>query len=216
MPGPADHFFVALLVLLLPPRAYVSFRALKLASPEQQPQLRRRIYIAAAISQWILCGLLALNWAHLRRPWAQLGLVPVLTPGMIGVTIGLAIVLVTMITRWRAGGQQAAIDRARVRFAFAEPMMPHTRGELGLFRALSVTAGVCEEFLFRGFLIWYLGRYTGVIQAALLSSLAFGIGHAYQGPRGIGVTALIGAFMSGVYLLTGSLFLSMIINALMD
>jgi len=219
VPGAADHFLAALLVLLLPPRAWVSFRALRLASPELRPQLRRRTYIAASLSQWILCALLVLYWARMRRPWtgpmAGLGVTPAITPGAIGVAIGLAIVLIVMISRWRSS-KRATIERARQRFAFAEPMLPHTRGELALFRGLSVTAGVCEELLFRGFLIWYLGHYTGVIQAALISSLAFGVGHAYQGPRGILVTALIGAFMSAVYLLSGSLLLPMILHALMD
>jgi membrane protease YdiL (CAAX protease family) len=219
VPGAADHFFAALLVLLLPPRAWVSFRALRLASPELRPHLRRRTYIAAAASQWILCALLALYWARMRRPWsgpiAGLGVMPAITPGAIGIVIGLAIVVTLMITRWRSN-EAATIERARQRLAFAEPMLPHTRGELVLFRFLSVTAGICEELLFRGFLIWYLGRYTGVIQAALLSSLAFGVGHAYQGPRGILVTAMIGAFLSGVYLLSGSLILPMIIHGLMD
>jgi membrane protease YdiL (CAAX protease family) len=219
VPGAADHFLAALLVLLLPPRAWVSFRALRLASPELRPQLRRRTYIAASLSQWILCALLALYWSRMRRPWtaptAGLGVIPAITPGAIGVAIGLVIVLTVLISRWRAS-ESATIDRARERLAFAEPMLPHTRGELALFRGLSVTAGICEELLFRGFLIWYLGHYTGVIQAALLSSVAFGVGHAYQGPRGIAVTALIGAFMSGVYLLSGSLILPMIIHVLMD
>lgn len=216
MPGPADHLLAALLVLLLPPRAHISFRALRLADPEQRPALRRRTYIAAGLSQWILCGLLAMYWARMQRPWSSLGLIPVLSPGAIGVGFGVVVVVIVMLSRWRAGGQEAAVERARERLAFAEPMMPHTRGELALFRGLSITAGVCEELLFRGFLIWYFGHYTGVIQAALLSSLVFGIGHAYQGPRGIGVTAMLGAFLSGAYLLAGSLLLPMLIHALMD
>ena len=219
MPGAADHFLAALLVLLLPPRAWVSFRALRLASPELRPRLRRRTYVAASLSQWILCALLALYWARMRRPWtgpmAGLGVRPAITPGAIGVALGLAMVLIVMISRWRSS-KSTTIERARQRLAFAEPMLPHTQGELALFRGLAVTAGVCEELLFRGFLIWYLGQYTGVIQAALLSSLAFGVGHAYQGPRGILVTALIGAFMSAVYLLSGSLLLPMILHVLMD
>lgn len=215
MIGPADHFLVALLVFLLPPRAWASFRALRLAAPELRPQLRRRTYVAAGISQWVLCALLALYWARMRRSWSALGVVPVLTPGAIGVAIGLFIVLAVMISRWRSS-EAATVAAARDRLSALESMLPHTRGELALFRALSVTAGVCEELLFRGFLIWYLGHYTGIIQAALLSSLAFGVGHAYQGPRGIAVTALLGAFFSGMYLLTGSLVLPMLIHALMD
>ena len=212
---PADHFLVALLVLLLPPRAWVSFRALRAAAPELRPALRRRTYVAATISQWVLCALLALYWARMKRSWPALGVVPVLSPGAIGVTIGLLAVVTVLIVRWRSS-EEATVAAARERLASLESMLPHTRQELTLFRMLSVTAGVCEELLFRGFLIWYLGHYTGTIQAALLSSLAFGLGHAYQGPRGIAVTALLGAFFSGVYLLTGSLLLPMLIHALMD
>lgn len=216
MPGPADHFLAALLVLLLPPRAWISFRALRRAGPEQQPRLRRRIYITAGLSQWILCALLVVYWARMSRRWAALGVVPVLSPGAIGVAVGLAIVLGVMIANARRGDPAAALAVARHRLQNVEPMLPHTPGELTLFRGLSVTAGVCEELLFRGFLIWYFGNYTGLIQAALLSSLAFGIGHAYQGPRGIALTGLVGAFMSAVYLLTGSLVLPMLIHAAMD
>jgi membrane protease YdiL (CAAX protease family) len=214
--GPADHFLVALLVLLLPPRAWVSFRALRRASPEQQPRLRRRIYIAAGTSQWILCALLVFYWARMHRQWTALGVVPVISPGAIGVLIGIAIVAGVMVAGARRGDPAAALEHARHRLQPLESMLPHTRSELALFRGLSVTAGVCEELLFRGFLIWYFGNYTGLIQAALLSSLAFGIGHAYQGPRGIALTALVGTFMSAVYLLTGSLLLPMLIHAAMD
>jgi len=216
MPGAADHFLVALLVLLLPPRAWISFRALRLASPERRFALRRRTYIAASISQWVLSILLLLYWARMRRSWVALGVLPVLSPGAIGITVGLAIAVTLMIMRARSGGEAAMLDQARERLAFAEPILPHTRGELALFRALSVTAGICEELLFRGFLIWYLSNYTGLIQAALLSSLAFGIGHAYQGPRGMAITAVVGAVMSALYLLSGSLVLPMVIHAAMD
>jgi membrane protease YdiL (CAAX protease family) len=87
---------------------------------------------------------------------------------------------------------------------------------LKLFSALAITAGICEELLFRGFMIWYLQHWMGLIQAALLSSALFGLGHAYQGVRGILTTGLVGAFMAGVYLLSGSIYLCMLIHVLMD
>ncbi len=49
--------------------------------------------------------------------------------------------------------------------AFVEYLLPHSRDELRWFTALSVTAGVCEELLYRGFLFWVLKAYVGVARA---------------------------------------------------
>jgi len=94
--------------------------------------------------------------------------------------------------------------------------MPHTPTELRRFYGLSVTAGVCEELLYRGFLIAYLVHWFGLIPAAGISAVIFGLGHLYQGWRGVLTTGAVGAFLAAVYLLTGSLLASMVLHALMD
>jgi CAAX protease family protein len=216
VPGTADHFLVALLLFLLPPRAWASFRALRRAGADERARLRTRIYLSGGLTQWILCGLLILYWSRVGRTWLSLGLSPRLTPGAIGAAIGIALMVGMVAWRWPRGEREDALARARARMAFAEPMLPHTRAELRLFQGLAVTAGVCEELLFRGFLIWYFANYTGLFQAALLASVAFGIGHAYQGVRGIVTTGLVGAFMAAMYLVTGSLIMPMLLHAAMD
>ena len=55
--------------------------------------------------------------------------------------------------------------------------------------------------------------WWGALPAA---SLAFGLGHAYQGFRGVVQTGLVGAFFGAVYFVTGSLWASMVLHALMD
>jgi membrane protease YdiL (CAAX protease family) len=213
----ADHALAVILVAVIPPRAWFSYRALRRSAPERRAALRRRIYLAAIITQWALCAALIGHWALGGRPWAALGLIPVLTPGAIGVGAGLAL-MVVMIARQATGAVSGGVllERARTRLAHVEALMPHDAGELALFRAVAVTAGVCEELLFRGFLIWYAAHFTGLIQASLAVAASFGIGHLYQGPRQAAVTALIGAFLGGVYLISGSLALPMLIHALMD
>ena len=57
-----------------------------------------------------------------------------------------------------------------------EPILPKGAAELRWFTALSLTAGICEEILFRGYLIWYLDSYIGLVGAVILSSIAFGSG----------------------------------------
>lgn len=52
--------------------------------------------------------------------------------------------------------------------------------------------------------------------AAATAVLIFGVGHAYQGVRGIVSTALAGAIGMAVYLLTGSLLAPMLLHAALD
>jgi uncharacterized protein len=77
--------------------------------------------------------------------------------------------------------------------ALAERILPQSRLELIPFSALAVTAGVCEEFLYRGFamavfLRWGLPLGTAVVG----SSLLFGLAHLYQGRGGFASTTILG------------------------
>ena len=212
-----DHALAALLILALPPRAWLAFRTLVRAAPERRPRLRERLYLIATFTQWSLVTFVVVRWLRTGRGWAEIGLVPVLTPGAIGVAIGLAIIATLVGLQARRGVSDPETQaRMRGRLAHVEPLMPHSSGELARFRVIAITAGICEELLFRGFLIWYFMHFVGLIPAAGLASVSFGIGHAYQGPRYVVVTGLLGAFLGAVYLITGSLFLPMLIHALMD
>lgn len=217
MPDPIDHLLFAVLALLLAPRAWLTFRRLRGAAPEARARLRPRMYLFAMITQWSLSAILIVHWVWLGRMWVGLGLVPRITFGALGVLLGLAVMIVILVVQSRRPeNRETAFERARARLEHVEALLPHTPGELKLFSGLAITAGICEELLFRGFMIWYLQHWMGLIQAALLSSLLFGIGHAYQGVRGIVQTGLAGAFMAAVYLLSGSIYLCMLIHALMD
>ena len=97
-----------------------------------------------------------------------------------------------------------------------DAMLPHNGREEAWFKTLSVTAGVCEEVIYRGFLMAYFTAVTNTVAAVIGSSLVFGLAHAYQGGRGLLKAAIVGALMAGLYLLTGSLWVPMVVHAAMD
>jgi len=215
---PFDHALVLVLVVLFPLRsATFGFRRLLRTPPDQLAAMRLRVYREAIAVQWSLVAIVIALWLWQGRAWTGLGVVPRLTPGLIGTVVGAAIVIV-MIARQRKAALEddEALDRLRQRMRHLEVMLPHERRELPAFGALSVTAGICEELLFRGYLIWYFVHWLGLIPAAILTSVLFGVGHLYQGVRGIMVTALFGAFLAAIYLVTGSLIMPMILHAAMD
>jgi CAAX protease family protein len=73
-------------------------------------------------------------------------------------------------------------------------MLPHGGAEITLWLALSVTAGICEEMIFRGYLQRQFMALTKSVPAGiLLSGAAFGAAHAYQGFRMVILIGLYGA-----------------------
>jgi membrane protease YdiL (CAAX protease family) len=72
--------------------------------------------------------------------------------------------------------------------------LPHRGIELTLWLALSVTAGICEETIFRGYLQrQFLALTKSVPTAISFSAAAFGAAHAYQGFRMVLLITLYGA-----------------------
>ncbi len=218
VPTLLDHTLFIVLAVLFPLRASAfGFRRLRLAAEAERPRVRRSVYRQAIVVQWSLSAATLALWLATRREWSALGLVPRLTWGLIGVAAGAAI-MIEVIARQRGGAlrDDAALARLRERMRALEVMLPHSRDELSLFFALSVTAGVCEELLYRGYMIWYLAHWLGLIPAAALAALIFGAGHAYQGWRGMLTTAAVGAFLAAVYVVSGTLYAGMLLHALMD
>ena len=98
-----------------------------------------------------------------------------------------------------------------------EPLLPRTGFELGLWIALSATAGFCEEIMFRGYLQKQLRAITGSSAVAVLAQgLVFGVAHAYQGGRRILLIGVYGALFGILALWRKSLRPGMIGHTMQD
>jgi len=213
-----DHLLFVVFTLIFPLWALrFGFRRLKVAQRSELPRIRLSVYRVGMTLQWTLTAAVIAVWLINARPWSHIGLVPLLTPGLAGVTIGF-IVITWYVVRQRNDAMidDESLEQVRRRMRNIEQMIPRDGRELRAFSGLSITAGICEEIMYRGFLIWYLSHWLELIPAAAVAALIFGFGHAYQGWRGILLTAAVGAFLGAVYLISGSLFVPMLIHALMD
>lgn len=212
----ADHLLVVLIALGLPLRAWFGMKWLRSATGDLAA-LRRKLWVRAIATQWLLVALVMIVWTRQHRDVRLLGLDLQPTPGLLGVLVGLA-TIVSLVVRQRGGLTQDEDLRQRIRDRLApvQRLMPRDNGEFPLFAALAITAGICEELLFRGYLLWYGAQLMPWPAAAVLQALAFGLGHAYQGPRGIVLTGFAGLFFTGVRLVAGSVLPAMLVHALMD
>jgi membrane protease YdiL (CAAX protease family) len=99
--------------------------------------------------------------------------------------------------------------------------MPRTSAETALFAVLACTAGLSEEFLYRGFAFAVFARMSAgsalVLEiAAFLASALFAIGHIYQGRRGLITTFVVGIIFSVVRIWSGSLVPLIVAHAGID
>jgi membrane protease YdiL (CAAX protease family) len=96
-------------------------------------------------------------------------------------------------------------------------ILPHGVAEIALWVALSVTAGICEEAIFRGYLQrQFIALAKNVPAGILLSAAAFGAAHAYQGFRMVILIGLYGAMFSILAYWRGTVRPGMIAHAFQD
>jgi len=213
----ADLVLALLIVVVLPLRAWFGMRALKATAVSDLPAMRRFSWGRAILSQWFLVALVLAVWIARHRSLVTLGLGLKPSGGLAGVLVGLAtIVAIVLRQRGAVDTDESVRQRIRDRLEPVRRLMPGTAAEFPMFAALACTAGLCEEFLFRGYLAWVLSAVLPYPVAPAAQALVFGLCHAYQGPRGIVLTTFAGAFLTGVVLVTGSLWPAMLIHALMD
>jgi uncharacterized protein len=96
-------------------------------------------------------------------------------------------------------------------------MAPRTMQEMLLWIALSCSAGVVEEFVFRGYLLRQFAAPAHALWLGVIgSSLIFGIAHAYQGVAGMFTIGVYGALLCGLAILRRTLRPGMIAHAWQD
>ena len=98
-----------------------------------------------------------------------------------------------------------------------QAMLPRTLGEVRLGALLSLNAGVVEELVFRLAVPALLyGAFGNALFALIVSTLLFGALHAYQGLLGVLGTAVIGAVLTGLYVISGTILVPIIAHVLVD
>jgi membrane protease YdiL (CAAX protease family) len=98
-----------------------------------------------------------------------------------------------------------------------ESLLPHTKNEKLWFILVALSAGICEEIIFRGYGL-RLFESIGFNGSPLLivTAVVFGLVHIYQGFVGVIMTAITGAFLTLIYIQTGSLWWSILAHIFID
>lgn len=96
-------------------------------------------------------------------------------------------------------------------------LLPATATEGIIWILLSAGAALSEEIAFRGYVITRLKNLSGSYWiGAILSSVAFSMGHLYQGFAGVLLTFIYGMLFSGLFIAKKSVFPCIIAHFLQD
>lgn len=199
---------VALVALLAGYAVWGKIRAEQLRAAPNPNHLR--LYLSMGLGEWVLFGfawwgcsarvLLGPRWRSLRQVLADFGIAAVFW-------ISAAMVLAILA---RLLGVTPFVREAQF-------LLPHGPAEQAAWVAVSVSAGICEEAIFRGYLQQQFIFWTRQVPAGILLSAAlFGAGHIYQGSRSAVLIAAYGSMFGILAHWRGTVRPGMIAHAWQD
>jgi membrane protease YdiL (CAAX protease family) len=220
MPTPLDHVVVGLITVILPLHDLLFwYPRMVRAAAGDAGRARHEAYFESMGVEWVVVAATLVYWSRVDRSWGALGFSPPSGWGFwIGLGVALGFAIFATWERLSLGRQRDSEVRSVVlrQLDNLRPILPHSRREMLHFSAVALTAGICEEVLYRGFLIWYLALLVPLPVAVGVAALLFGMAHAYQGARGVIQTGLVGLGLAVLYVLSGSLWLPMALHAFVD
>lgn len=187
-------------------------RRIAAGDPDAKLRLYREIVVEQGATTAAVLGL----WLWGGITPASLGLA---APRYWAWNVILLAILVTFLV-WSSLKLRPKAEKVRERLkGHLGALVPSSNRERRWFGAVSIGAGISEELVFRGFLIYYLGLYLPQIntwEKVVLTALIFGVAHLYQGWQGIMGASILGLIAAGIYVTSGSLLVPMILHAVID
>lgn len=157
------------------------------------------VWLGVWLRKTTLRNLIGGRWARALDFWIDAGVAFVFWLVILGV-------LATLSWALHFNGTEAA-----------QFLLPQTVPEMILWVVLAVSAGFCEELIFRGYLQRQCLALTQNIAAAvILQGVIFGVAHAYQGARAIVVISVYGMLFGALAAIRKSLRPGMMQHATQD
>ena len=210
----ADHIIFGLLVFVLPLFAIFRVRPQAMHIP-QDSRLKIRIYWANSAVLWAGALVIIGLWLITGRPFAELGFRWPLADGFPEwMLITAFFVLLYLFDTFMAWSDPQEHDGMSI--------LPANWREFRHFGSIvSVSAAVCEEVVFRGFIITYLltlyaDTSYAVPLAIIGSGVVFGVVHAYQGLQALTKIIFLAMLFAAIFILTRSLLVLIVLHFSID
>jgi membrane protease YdiL (CAAX protease family) len=205
---PAVLFFTVVLIFVFPlADAFIYARL----------QTALHVYLWNILSLWTLT-LIAIELLYrygftLVQFGENLGVYPrnILT------VVGMVILVVAVVLLNKFQMRKITSEQYDKQIENIRKLIPTTPAERLAVIPLAFTAGFCEEFLYRGYLLNIAASATKSLWVGLLiSTILFGFAHLYQGRKGVIGTSIGGAVFGLIFLASRSLLPGQLLHTAMD
>ena len=210
------HLLAGFIAFLIVADQFLIFRLKR--APE--PRARLRTYQLITAGEWLaalwaatIMGPQAL-WSVALSTSASRWLPQRWIVAVMAIVSVLAVLTPLMVARRRTTAAVIARGLDRMRF-----MLPQTPTERLWWGILSLTAGICEECIFRSFLFWYFQNspwHLSLVTAVCVACLIFAMGHLYQGLLAAFATGVLALLLFVLFLGSGNLLLPIALHAIAD
>lgn len=211
-----DLWIILFFAVLFPAYSAHSYPKVKAVLAQNIPGLRLKVYAEAMFWLWLMTAIAASAWFYQGRDTAQLGL----QFGGAPAWFGLLLVLTLATYLWYDAGKirhnTGLQNKARARMARVKELLPTNTVELKRFFFVSLTAGICEEILYRAYLFWFLQQHLPLEAALIFASILFGLGHSYQGLKACVQTMFLGLGLGLLFVYSGSLLPCILVHFIID
>ena len=228
-------FWLVIIFALLyePIIGYFDFKKFKVDVRENQ-NARLKFYKSSILGLWIPTVFILLLVIFTELTLKDIGLsVPNINTNTLGPFVTYSVFAVAFLylfgILYYSIGYQFS-DKIRTKLAQAKQkewdnvsfseILPITNKEKKIWNYVSLTAGITEEIIYRGFLIFalaYLFPDFSIWLIIIFSSLLFGLAHTYQGfATGVLKITVFGVIFSILYIGIGSIFPLIVFHFLID
>lgn len=217
-PGLIDHLLAFLLGILIPLQSLLQGDSVMSDEGEITSREKLAIYKINSFSQWALTIFVLAIWWFKDRSFASLGLHwPDWTFSTSVLLLSLSFVVSFVYDIFQQIKSPENLQEARDDWKLHTPFMPTNGVEFRHFMVVVFTAAICEEILFRGFLINYLvsifePTWVGMVWAVMLPAVVFALSHLYQGWESVIKIAVLSVVFGSLFVLTGSLLIPVILH----
>lgn len=162
---------------------------------------------------WVLAGLVIAS--TFLDPSITLNFYP--TFNTIGIILAVAILvfIIALVVTSKIDTEEKAkstIKKIKEVYHF----LPKSRHEHMWFNALSITAGICEEVIFRLFMFSYISMYTNLVVAFLLTNFIFALTHIDTSKQNTFNAFLLGLLFTTIYYFTDNIWLPIVLHIAID
>lgn len=209
----------------MPIRAFQTARRGDLKRMSFTPDNKRLLYYGNGLMLWGMALITVLVWHFQERKFEDLGF----DWGALPFSLDAWLILIAFVVLYGADalsetGSEEKRNLTKEHFLQNVGFLPANAVDYTHFIFLALTAGICEEIVFRGYFInyfqWWFEDWSNQKLAfalvILLPAISFGITHLYQGWKAVLKIVAMAVLFGAFFLMTGTLWPIMIIHVVVD